>query len=237
MQAIAETLFDAFYLTSVSYMGIVMIRRADPKSQYRLIGWMALVLGFGDAFHLVSRVYALWTTGIEANAPALGFGKLVTSVTMTGFYVMLYLVWKQRYQSSSNRALDLSVYSLAVVRIALSAFPQNEWFIANPSLAWGVYRNVPFFLLGLLVLVLFLRTAGRSSKDRFWLMWFAIALSFAFYAPVVLFAGRYPVVGTLMIPKTLAYLWIVRMGFVEQRASRDGRISVEDTSEAAAVAD
>ena len=43
-------------------------------------------------------------------------------------------------------------------------------------------------------------------------MGLAIALSFGFYIPVVLLAGVFPAVGMLMIPKTLAYVWVVVMG-------------------------
>ena len=41
----------------------------------------------------------------------------------------------------------------------------------------------------------------------------AVALSFGFYLPVVLFSGVAPAVGMLMIPKTMAYVWIVSMGW------------------------
>jgi hypothetical protein len=41
----------------------------------------------------------------------------------------------------------------------------------------------------------------------------AVALSFGFYLPVVLFSGTFPIVGVLMIPKTMAYVWIVLMGW------------------------
>ncbi len=41
----------------------------------------------------------------------------------------------------------------------------------------------------------------------------AVGLSFGFYLPVVLFSGVAPVIGMLMIPKTLAYVWIVLMGW------------------------
>ena len=40
----------------------------------------------------------------------------------------------------------------------------------------------------------------------------AVALSFGFYLPVVLFSGVFPVIGMLMIPKTLAYVWMIFMG-------------------------
>ena len=65
MQAIAETLFDAAYLITVVAIGILMIRGSKGARQFRLFGWMAVVLGAGDSFHLVPRVIALCTTGLE----------------------------------------------------------------------------------------------------------------------------------------------------------------------------
>ena len=54
MQAIGETLFDVVYLISVITIGILMIRGSKGNRQFRLFGWMAVVLGAGDAFHLDS---------------------------------------------------------------------------------------------------------------------------------------------------------------------------------------
>ena len=65
MQAIVETLFDAVYLVSVITIGILMIRGSRGERQFRLFGWMAVVLGAGDSFHLVPRALALCTTGLE----------------------------------------------------------------------------------------------------------------------------------------------------------------------------
>lgn len=59
---------------------------------------MAVVLSSGDSFHLIPRVYALLTTGLEANAFALGLGKLITSITMTVFYVILYFILESVWQ-------------------------------------------------------------------------------------------------------------------------------------------
>ena len=60
MQAIVETLFDAVYLISVITIGVFMIRGSKGERQFRLFGWMAVVLGAGDAFHLIPRAY-VWT--------------------------------------------------------------------------------------------------------------------------------------------------------------------------------
>lgn len=78
---------------------------------------------------------------------------------MTVFYVLLYYVWRQRYQISSERGLTAAVYGLAAVRITLCMMPQNQWLGAEAPLSWGIYRNIPFALLGLLMIVLFYRSA------------------------------------------------------------------------------
>ena len=213
MQAIAETLFDIAYLITVITIGILMIRGSKGERQFRLFGWMAVVLGAGDSFHLVPRVIALCTTGLENYTVPLGFGKLVTSVTMTVFYVLLYHFWRQRYHISGRFSLTAAMYILAGVRIALCMMPQNQWLSAEAPLSWGIYRNVPFALLGLLIIVLFYRST-REHKDRaFRWIWLTIVLSFGFYIPVVLWADAVPLIGMLMIPKTCAYVWTVLIGY------------------------
>lgn len=217
MQAIMETIFDVVYLGTVITLGILMIRKAGSNRQYRLFGIMAVILGCGDAFHLVPRAYGLCTTGLEANAAALGFGKLVTSLTMTIFYVLLYLIWRERYGIQGKRPLTITVLALAAVRVILCLMPQNEWLNYRAPLSWGIYRNIPFAILGAIIIVLFFQQARKNKDKAFGFMWLAVLLSFGFYIPVVLFSGTVPAVGILMIPKTVAYVWIVLMGFLDQR--------------------
>ena len=50
MQAIVETLFDVVYLISVITIGVLMIRGSKGDRQFRLFGWMAVVLGLGTHF-------------------------------------------------------------------------------------------------------------------------------------------------------------------------------------------
>lgn len=55
MQALVETLFDAGYLISVITIGILMMTKSKGNKLFFLFGLMAVVLGFGDAFHLIPR--------------------------------------------------------------------------------------------------------------------------------------------------------------------------------------
>lgn len=213
MQAIVETLFDAVYLISVITIGVKMILGCKGESQFRLFGWMAVVLGAGDSFHLIPRAVALCTTGLENYTVPLGLGKWITSVTMTVFYVLLYYVWRQRYKVQGQNGLTAAVYALAAVRIALCMMPQNQWLSAEAPLFWGIWRNIPFALLGIVVIVLFYRSAKEKQDKAFRWMWLTIVLSFGFYIPVVLWADAIPMIGMLMIPKTCAYVWTVLIGY------------------------
>lgn len=220
MQAFVEVPFDLLYLVLVIAAGLWMAAVSRPGSQYRLFGVMAVVLGTGDAFHLVPRVLSLLNGGFDRYTAALGIGKLVTSVTMTVFYLLLYQVWRRRYGIQGEGYLSLGVYLLAGVRIALCLFPQNGWTSSQPPLSWGIWRNIPFALLGLVILLLWRRESKRTGDLQFGRMWLAILLSFGFYIPVVLWAERVPLVGMLMLPKTCAYLWMVSMGWRALRQER-----------------
>lgn len=217
MQAIAETLFDIVYLISVVTIGILMIKGGKGNVQYKLFGIMAVTLGLGDAFHLVPRAIALCTTGLADYTSALGIGKLITSVTMTVFYILLYYVWRLRYHVEGKRNVTVAVYMLSLIRVILCMFPQNKWTSANAPLSWGIYRNIPFALLGLLVILLFYKSAKESRDRSFRFMWLTIVLSFGFYIPVVLWADTIPMIGMLMIPKTCAYVWTVVIGYQDMR--------------------
>ena len=219
MQAIMETLFDAVYLVTVIRIGIIMIRKSNKKKQYLLFGIMAVMLGAGDAFHLVPRAFALCTAGLDHYAAALGIGKFITSITMTIFYILLYYVWRLRYNVQGRKTLTISIYALAALRIALCLFPQNAWTSANAPLSWGIYRNLPFAAIGIIVIILFYGSAKKNSDHAFKYMWLTIVLSFAFYLPVVLFAEAVPAIGMLMIPKTCAYVWTVFIGYNEMKRS------------------
>ena len=217
MQAIFETLFDIVYLVTVITLGVRMIRGSRGRRQYLLYGVMAVTLGCGDAFHLIPRAVALCTTGLKDYTAALGIGKLVTSITMTVFYVLLYYVWRSRYQVSDHKGTTATVWVLALSRMALCLMPQNAWTSADAPLTWGVYRNIPFAILGALVVVLFYRSAKETQDKPFRFLWLTVVLSFACYIPVVLFADAVPMVGMLMIPKTCAYVWTVLIGYSAMR--------------------
>lgn len=213
-----ESLFTAAYLSTVIILGIILLCKARANKQLLLFGIMALLLGFGDAFHLVPRAYALFTTGLEQHAASTGIGKLVSSITLTIFYVLAYHVWKIRYKVERKHWITALIYALAASRIVLCLFPQNMWLSPDAPISWGIYRNLPFAAMGAAVITLYYRAAKSEGPLRY--LWLAVALSFAMYIPVVLFSDVFALIGVLMIPKSIAYVWIVVMFYRESKSMK-----------------
>lgn len=199
-----ESTFDILYLIFAIAGGCVILAKAQNRTE-RLMGFSALILGCGDAFHLVPRVLNYFA---DADfTAALGIGKLVTSVTMTVFYVLLYYVWLGYYKETEKKGTTAAVWFLAAVRIALCAFPQNGWLQNSSDMTWGIIRNVPFVALGAVICVLFFRR--RNERARFRPVWIYILFSFLFYIPVAVGAGVVPMLGMLMLPKTVCYILLI----------------------------
>lgn len=211
-QAIAETIFDVLYLSFALIAGLIMLIKGKTLL-VKKAGLMTALLGAGDSFHLVPRAYALWTTGLEVNAAALGVGKFVTSITMTIFYLLLYYIWRERYQIKDRKSLTFVMWLLALLRIGFCLLPQNQWLEYRQPLQYGILRNIPFAMIGIIIIVIFAQEAKKANDKVFHFIPLAVALSFGFYLPVVLFSGVLPIIGMLMIPKTLAYVWIVLMNW------------------------
>ncbi|MBQ3859389.1 MAG: hypothetical protein II779_02605 [Clostridia bacterium] len=199
-----ESAFDVLYLLFAIVSGLVLLVRAKNGTG-RLMGVSALVLGCGDAFHLVPRVLNYFADG-DFTA-ALGIGKLVTSVTMTVFYLLLYYIWLGHYGEAGNKAVTGAVWVLTATRIVLCLFPQNGWLENSGGMTWGIIRNIPFVLLGAAVCVLYWRKRKEDRELRF--VWLYILLSFLFYIPVAVGAGIVPILGMLMLPKTVCYMLLI----------------------------
>ena len=208
-----ENIFDILYLSFTLTAALIYFDLFNSQIEILLYGFLALVLGAGDAFHLIPRMLVNAQGEREDSARWLGNGQKVTSITMTVFYVILFQIWQLLYPDlPAPLIVTILVYALAVLRIVICFFPQNEWTDGKGNLKWSLYRNIPFLIMGILIAMLFI-WSGITYDDGFRWMSLAIIISFACYLPVTLLAKKYPKVGMLMIPKTCAYIWMLVMGF------------------------
>ena len=208
-----ETIFDIGYLGAVIIIGALMIKNCRGDRQFYLFGIMGVILGVGDAFHLVPRILALHAGDMESYAAALGIGKMISSITTAVYYTLLYMVWRIRYHITDKNELTIVVYAMLALRVVLCLLPFNQWTSLDAPLSWGIYRNIPFVILGVILMVILYQSAKKENDTAFQWMWLTVVISFVCYIPVVLFAETIPAVGMLMLPKACAYVWAVAMGY------------------------
>lgn len=111
-----------------------MIRKGKGNRQFIMFGIMAVLLGSGDAFHLVPRAVALCTTGLENFTVQMGLGKWITSITMT-------ILKSSPPQNLQQVVANLSI-SFYFTEVLIFNFFPSDFYIAkiiSPSAVYPLY--------------------------------------------------------------------------------------------------
>ena len=193
-----EIYFDGLYLAFVIFIGIRMLLLRNKNNL--ILGSMTLLLGLGDAFHLIPRMIShSMENGFILNANALFFGTRISAITMSVFYLLFY-IYISKEIDNKNKSLDLLMGGLFIARLV------GVFVSFNKSNSVNIIANIPFVLMGLLDIILLYKYRDRKDFKNLYIYVF---FSFFFYLSVVLLKEAYPTVGMLMMPKTVMYVMIV----------------------------
>lgn len=222
MRMWVETTFSLAYLMVVYGLVIVVYRRREtviPEDR-RVAGLviaMFALLALGDTGHVGFRVVAYAIGGmqagaLEAQSTLVGLGALATAITVTFFYVLVLVMWQARFQKPYG-IFGYILFAAAIARLVIMVFPQNQWGSVVPPQPWSLYRNLPLMLQGLGVAYLILRDARIAGDRIFTWIGLMILVSYACYIPVIFWIQQVPIIGMLMIPKTIAYVAIAIIAY------------------------
>jgi hypothetical protein len=219
-----EISFNLAYLAVIWGLVIAMWRNRSRVAQADrrvadLFLWAFALLALGDTGHVGFRVLAYALGSLETEVSILGtqlglvgLGALATAVTVTLFYVLMLEVWRARFHKPYGW-FGYLLLGAAVARLLLMLPAANEWNNVVPPQPWSIIRNLPLMLQGLGVAYLILRDAHVAHDRTFTWIGLMILVSFACYAPVIMFVQQAPIIGMLMIPKTLAYVAIAVLAY------------------------
>jgi hypothetical protein len=222
MRMWVEIIFNITYLVVIWGLVITMfLRRGELSAERRHLADLVTIafalLALGDTGHVGFRVWAYALGGLESQVMILGraislvgAGALMTAVTVTLFYVVMLEVWRVRF----NRRYETFEYFLLIAgatRLYMLTLPLNEWWRVVPEQPWSTIRNIPLMIQGLGLAYLILRDSIARGDVTFKWIGVSILVSYACYIPLILFVQQAPLIGMLMIPKTMAY---VAIGFL-----------------------
>ena len=203
---IGESIFSISYLLFALIAGLIFLKHNSNKL-FLLYGIMTLILCFGDAFHLIPRVLKNIKGENDNIKWWMNFGLIVTSITMTIFYLILFYIWKIQNNNNIANIIPVIIWVLALIRIIICLLHKNNWFNGGNK-NMSLFRNIVFLIIGLIEVILFLILGGTYGIVNA----ICILLSFIFYLPVALFAKNNPKLGMLMFPKTIMYIIIIGLG-------------------------
>lgn len=211
-----EIVFDILYLVGVIVLSSIILNKGlKLKSKAVIIfAIMGLLLGFGDSFHLVPRILG-HLNDFELYQTELGIGKLITGITMTVFYYLIYLYYVLK-TGKNNKTINYTLIALIVIRFVLLALPGNDWINNGNDLFYGIIRNIPFAIIGGIIVIKFLQIGNQQKLFKQMGIW--IIVSFVCYIVVVLGSGSIAVLGALMMPKTVAYFMIIYLGYKDAKS-------------------
>lgn len=237
----ADNLFSIFlmifYLAAI-WIGVIITLFKNIKNNswkhrdsiWKLIFICYLLLGVGDMCHLGFRVFLFFTgmsTEIQLTTFLLGTGYIISSILLTGYFVLLFHVWEKMYGKkystpSKIKKFLIIIYVTFLIRIVLVFLPYNQWYGYDPTfdlgIDFGMITNIPFYIIGIITLVISLKDSraekkqGKSSdidpkrnkavyNASIWLIITYICLSFT-----VFFSAMNSLFGMFMLPLTIAYL-------------------------------
>jgi len=212
-----EVIFDVFYLVAIwTIVYLMWKKKGNLEDSTKRIGELFLLafflLALGDTGHVGFRVVAYALGGLEANEMLVGLGSFVTAVTVTFFYMIVAEIWRVRFNKERN-ILWWSFIVIGFLRLIIMLPTGNGWGTSPTPFNWSLARNIPLMIQGIGIAIFILRDSIKT-KDTFSRnisIW--IFVSYACYLPVILFVNKVPMLGMLMMPKTLAYLAVAVIAY------------------------
>ncbi|MHA2296610.1 MAG: hypothetical protein ACXAEU_17280 [Candidatus Hodarchaeales archaeon] len=227
IQILMEISFNLVYLVFIWFLVTIMTRKMGivAREDISIAKYFRLaffLLALGDTGHVGFRVIAYVSGGLEINATLVGLGALSTAITVTLFYMALLEVWRLNFRKERDVLYYLLMVT-GVIRFIMMIFPQNQWGSMVPPPDWGLLRNIPLVIMGIAVAFLMLRDGYKEDDSRYKIIGYCIVASYAFYLPVIFFVQQIPVIGMLMIPKTIAYMVIAWLAYKYYFTSKESR--------------
>lgn len=219
-----EVCFNVAYLAVIWALVIAMWRRRAQvptisRPICRLFVGAFAVLALGDSGHLGFRMWAYALGDLNATIRLFGvdfglagLGALATAITVTLFYVLIQVIWQRRFRKKYGW-FGIMLFATVLLRFTLMIPEPNQWNATVPPQPWSIYRNLPLIVLGLGIAFLILKDALTEKDRAFTWIGLMIVISYAFYMPVIFFVQQVPMIGMLMIPKTMAYVAVAFIAY------------------------
>ena len=208
-QEIMELAFMVIYLTWIFIIVITMMKRRSSLASEKRPAAMRILFGFtalliGDIGHVGAELYNFLST--DQNAAIFGIGRLFEAIGIIFLFMFWLDAWRLEFSHSKNVIYYILIIT-GILGLIIFIFPQNEWISNSPDQYWVIIRNIPWSIQGIGVSLLIINDSRKNDDKLMKKIGICILISYLFYLPVVFVGVQYPMLGMLMIPGTIIYMF------------------------------
>lgn len=164
MILISEPTLQIAYLVIGLSISLYALIKSNKRISWLVAGVIGLTTIISDSFYIIPSFFNLTFTNEAMDMVSfLNIGNAITSIITTTIFVLFYWFFKIKSNKRDTVLIDVSVISLAVIRIVFALFPSYEWF-TNDGFLNGLIRNIPVFLLGLILVITIIMWAKEERE-------------------------------------------------------------------------
>jgi len=215
MHTIIKSGFYIIFIIISCIAGIHMLIKSNGDKKVTIFGLMVLLLGVGESFHLVPRIFEIFSNSSKDYGAMIETGRFIASLSIIFVYYILFWFCNVLCNTSPTKKRNITLIILGILSIAVSILFWN-----TDDTLFVLLRNVPTIVIGLLVVVYFNGQTSSILNHPFKYLGLALILSLLFTIGFELLGQDYPFFIILMMPKTLMYIWIILMGYIAYRKER-----------------
>ncbi len=165
MGLIHEPTLQFAYLLLGLFLSAYVFIKAKKRVSFYIIGITLLTLVISDALYIIPSIFNVeFSLHYIDKISYLNIGSTVTSILGTVILVLSYWFGKILLKKETPLILDITVISLAIIRIIFSLFPAYDWSY-NISFIWTITKSIPLILLGLVLAIVALKWF-RDDKEK-----------------------------------------------------------------------
>ena len=184
--------------------------KPHPQDKIGLIAIVSLIIG--DSIHLLYLILSYIQNDLVLNG-FTALSLLITSVFMTTYYAGVLVFTAKDFGEKKIGGIHWGLLILYGIRIIIAVLPSNNYGVDGPATATRNISNVIFSIFGALVLILLYKNADKRKNPGDALFKKAVIWGFISFLFYILHLILYPLnsaFGSLMLFKSLAYIFEIR---------------------------
>ena len=145
-----EPTFEIAYLLVGLLLSVLVLVKGRKQIPYLILASVGFTIIATDAMVIVPKYAGFTFEQLEYVYSYIGVGKSIVSILMSIIYLLTYVGYKHVLKKKTDPFIDITIYTLAAVKIIISFIPQYGLELSQNYYLWAFLNNLPFVIVGVI---------------------------------------------------------------------------------------